>query len=50
LAFAGWLVASAGFVLRALDAQGRLRSRPAVRWGGASLLLLIAWAVLLRFA
>lgn len=50
LAFVGWLVASAGFVLRALDAQGRLRRRPAVRWGGASLLLLIVWAVLLRFA
>lgn len=48
LAFVGWLVASAGFVLRALDAQGRLRRRAAVRWGGASLLLLIVWAVLLH--
>jgi hypothetical protein len=50
LAFVGWLVASGGFVLRALDAHGRLRPRPALRWGGASLLLLVAWMVLLRFA
>lgn len=50
LAFAAWLVTSAGFVLRALDAQGRLRPRAALRWGGASLVLLVAWSVLLRFA
>jgi len=50
LAFLGWIVASGGFVLRALDAHGRLRPRPALRWGGASLLLLVAWMLLLRFA
>jgi hypothetical protein len=50
LAFIAWIVASGGFVLRALDAHGRLRPRPALRWGAASLLLLIAWMVLLRFA
>jgi hypothetical protein len=50
LAFVGWLVSVAGFVLRALDARGRLRPGAAVRWGGACLLLLVAWTVLLRFA
>jgi hypothetical protein len=50
LAFVGWIVASGGFVLRALDAHGRLRPRPALRWGAASLLLLVAWMILLRFA
>jgi hypothetical protein len=47
LCFVGWIVASAGFVLRGLDAAGRLRPRPAVRWGAASLVLLVAWAMLL---
>ncbi|MBL4684838.1 MAG: hypothetical protein JKY37_09635 [Nannocystaceae bacterium] len=50
LAFLGWLVACGGFVLRGLDGQGRLRPRPALRWGGASLVLLVAWAVLLVVA
>lgn len=50
LGFVGWLVATAGFFVRGLDAQGRLRPRPALRWGGASLLLLVAWLVLLRSA
>ena len=49
-AFVGWLFASAGFVLRGLDAKGRIRPRSALRWGGMSLLLLVAWALLLRFA
>jgi hypothetical protein len=50
LAFLGWIVATAGFVLRAIDAKGHLRPKSAVRWGAASVLLLAAWAVLLRFA
>jgi hypothetical protein len=50
LAFLGWLVASAGFVLRSIDARGRLVPRPAVRWGLASLALLVAWMVALRLA
>lgn len=50
LAFVGWLVATGGFVMRGLDAGGRLRPRPAVRWGIASVVLLIAWAVLLSHA
>ena len=47
LSFVGWVVASGGFVLRGLDGEGRLRPRPALRWGGASVLLLLAWSVLL---
>jgi hypothetical protein len=50
LAFVGWIVATVGFVLRAIDARGHLRPRSAVRWGVAALLLLAAWAVLLRYA
>jgi hypothetical protein len=50
LAFLGWLLTSAGFILRGLDARGRIRPRPALRWGGASVILLVTWAVLLRFA
>jgi hypothetical protein len=48
LSFLAWVAATAGLTLRALDAQGRLRPRPALRWGAASLLLLVAWMVLLR--
>lgn len=47
LAFVGWLAACGGFVLRGLDGEGRLRPRPALRWGGATLVLLVGWAVLL---
>ncbi|MEX1363308.1 MAG: hypothetical protein AB1Z98_09295, partial [Nannocystaceae bacterium] len=47
LAFVGWLVCVAGFVLRGVDPRGRLRPRGAVRWGLAALGLLVAWAGLL---
>ena len=47
LAFVAWLVACAGFVLRGLDDHGALRARPALRWGGASVVMLVAWAALL---
>lgn len=50
LCFLAWLIATAGFVMRGLDAQGRLRTKTAVRWGGASIVLLIAWMVLMRNA
>jgi hypothetical protein len=50
LAFVGWLAAAIGFVLRGIDEDGRLRARAAVRWGLVFLLLLVAWAVLLRTA
>lgn len=49
-AFAGWLVALVGFVGRGLDARGKLQPRPATRWGLASMLLLVTWAVLLATA
>lgn len=47
LAFVAWLFTTAGFVLRGLDGSGRLRPRPALRWGGTALAMLIAWATLL---
>lgn len=50
LCFVGWLLATAGFVWRSLDARGRLRAGPAVRWGIGWLVLLVGWMVLLRFA
>ncbi len=49
-AFLGWLGAVGGFLLRGLDERGRLRARPALRWGGAALVLLVVWAVLLATA
>jgi hypothetical protein len=47
LAFVVWLVTAGGFMLRGLDAAGRLRARAAVRWGIASLAALVAWTWLL---
>ncbi|MEM6296312.1 MAG: hypothetical protein AAGA54_33890 [Myxococcota bacterium] len=49
-AFAGWLVALVGFVLRGIDASGRLQARAATRWGLAALVLLVSWCVLLAIA
>lgn len=50
LAFVGWVVCGVGFVLRGLGPRGRLRPRPALRWGLGGLLCLLAWAVLLAGA
>ncbi len=50
LAFAGWLLALVGFMLRGLEGNGRLRARAATRWGMASLVLLVTWCVLLATA
>lgn len=50
LAFGGWVLAAAGFVLRGIGPSGRLRPRPALRWGLATVVLLGAWAVLLATA
>ncbi len=47
LAFVLWLGATVGFVTRGLDAAGRLRPKAAVRWGVASLVLLLTWAWML---
>ena len=48
LSFMMWVVAVGGFLLRAIDAHGHLRPRPALRWGGLSLIALVAWMILLR--
>lgn len=50
LAFVGWIVAVVGFSLRGLDRAGRLRPRPALRWGLGAVLALLAWTVLLALA
>ncbi len=50
LSFLGWLAAGVGFVVLGIDAKGRVRPRPAARWGVLSLVLLVAWAVLLATA
>lgn len=50
LAFVAWVGVTVGFILFAIDAHGRLRPRPAVRWGILVLLLLVAWMVLTRLA
>lgn len=47
LCFAAWLVSCIGFFARGVDAKGRLIPRPALRWGGSTLLLLIAWILLM---
>jgi len=39
----GWLVALVGFAMRGVDGRGHVVARPATRWGGAVLVLLIAW-------
>ncbi len=49
-AFVGWLAAMVGFVGRGLDDKGRLRAKPAARWGVAAMLLLVSWTVLLATA
>lgn len=50
LAFVGWIAAVVGFLLRGLDRAGRLRPRPALRWGLGAVLALVAWTVLLAVA
>jgi hypothetical protein len=50
VAFAGWVACTAGLLLRGLGPRGRLRPRPAVRWGLGAVLCLVAWAVLLATA
>lgn len=50
LAFVGWIAAVAGFLLRGLDREGRLRPRPAFRWGLGAVLALVVWTVLLAVA
>lgn len=47
LCFAAWLVSCVGFLATGVDAKGRLIPRPALRWGGSALLLLILWILLM---
>jgi hypothetical protein len=47
LSFTAWLVSCIGFFARGIDAKGRLIPRPALRWGGSSLLLLLLWILLM---
>ena len=50
VAFAGWVVCTAGLLLQGLGPRGRLRPRPALRWGLGAVLCLVVWAVLLATA
>jgi hypothetical protein len=50
LAFATWVACTAGVLVRGLDPRGRLRPRPALRWGLGAVISLVAWAVLLATA
>jgi hypothetical protein len=50
LAFVGWVACVVGLLVRGLGARGRLRPRPALRWGVAAVLFLVAWMVLLATA
>jgi hypothetical protein len=45
--FAAWLIACIGFFMRGIDGKGRLEPRSALRWGGAMLVLLVAWLALM---
>ncbi|MCA9706298.1 MAG: hypothetical protein KDK70_10655 [Myxococcales bacterium] len=50
LAFVAWIGAVVGFSSRGLDGAGRLRPRPALRWGLGAVAALLAWAVLLALS
>lgn len=50
LAFVGWVACVVGLLARGLGARGRLRPRPALRWGVAVVLFMVAWMVLLATA
>jgi hypothetical protein len=45
--FVAWLGACLGFFTRGIDGKGRLVPQPALRWGGSTLVLLIAWLLLM---
>jgi hypothetical protein len=45
--FAAWLCACVGFFVVGIEANGRLEPRPALRWGGVALALMIAWILLM---
>ncbi|KIG16255.1 hypothetical protein DB30_04715 [Enhygromyxa salina] len=45
--FAAWLFACVGLFALGIDSNGRLDPRPALRWGGAALVSLLAWILLM---
>jgi len=50
LAWIAWVVVSARFLLRGIDARGRLVPGVGTRWGLAALVMLVAWLVAWRSA
>lgn len=50
LTWIAWVLASAGFLLRGIDARGRLVPVAGTRWGLAAITLLVAWMVAWRVA
>ena len=50
IAFILWAVALLGFVTQAIDLRGNLRGKRAFCWGGASLVLLFTWTLLMRYS
>jgi hypothetical protein len=48
--FVAWVLASIATLWRGIDASGRVRPRPAVLWGLASIACLVAWMIAWRFA
>ncbi|HET6582677.1 MAG TPA: hypothetical protein VFG69_04505 [Nannocystaceae bacterium] len=48
--FVAWVVASLAVLLRGIDGTGRVRKRPAVLWGLASIACLVGWMIAWRFA
>ncbi|PRQ02251.1 hypothetical protein ENSA5_24870 [Enhygromyxa salina] len=45
--FGGWLIGCVGFFVQGIDAKGRLDPRPALRWGGSILVLMVGWILLM---
>jgi hypothetical protein len=50
LLFVAWVVVTVAGAWKSVTPEGRLRGGPALRWGGASLLLLACWLILLALA
>jgi len=48
--FVAWVLASIAVLWRGVDAHGRVRPRAAVPWGLASIVCLVTWMILWRFA
>lgn len=48
--FVAWVLTSLAVLLRGIDATGRVRKRPAVLWGLASIACLVGWLAAWHFA